>query len=67
MSEQTRPVPEDGVMSQDEQARLLTPTGDGVAPENEAELLEAEWGPADRHGVYALPEFVIETREGDDA
>lgn len=67
MSNEARPVPKDGVMDQDEQARLLVRTGDGVAPENEAELLEAEWGPADEHGVYALPEFVREERKGDDA
>lgn len=67
MSAEARPVPEDGVMSQDEQARLLVRTGDGVAPENEAELLEEEWGPADANGVYALPEFVTESRKGDDA
>lgn len=67
MTAEGRPVPEDGIMDQDEQARLLVRTGDGVAPDNEAELLEAEWGPADRHGVYALPEFVAETRKGDDA
>lgn len=64
---QSRPVPTDGIMDQDEQARLLVRTGDGVAPQNEAELLEAEWGPADKHGVYALPEFVTESRKGDDA
>ncbi len=67
MSNEARPVPEDGVMDQDEQARLLVRTGDGVAPDNEAELLEAEWGPADKDGVYALPEFVREERKGDDA
>lgn len=67
MSAEARPVPEDGLMDQDEQARLLVRTGDGVAAENETELLEAEWGPADEHGVYALPEFVTESRKGDDA
>jgi hypothetical protein len=52
MSAVDRPVPEDGVMDQGEQAALILRTGDGVAPENEAELLTEEWGePVD--GVYA--------------
>lgn len=67
MTAEGRPVPKDGIMDQDEQARLLVRTGDGVAPENEAALLEEEWGPADAQGVYALPEFVRKEREGDDA
>lgn len=67
MGTTARPVPEDGEMSQDEQARLLVPTGDGVAPENEAELLTEEWGEPDENGVYALPAFVTEARKGDDA
>lgn len=67
MGADARPVPEDGVMDQDEQASLLVHTGAGVAPEDEAQLLVEEWGPADAHGVHALPEFVTESREGDDA
>ncbi|UTN93037.1 hypothetical protein SEA_MARKY_34 [Streptomyces phage Marky] len=67
MSDVARPVPEDGVMDQDEQASLLVRTGDGVAvPDEEAELT-AEWGEPDANGVYALPEFVSEQRKGDDA
>lgn len=47
-----RPVPEDGVMSAEEQASYLVATGPGVTVENEAEELAKEWGaPVD--GVYA--------------
>lgn len=63
----SRPVPEDGVMDQDEQARLLVRTGDGIAPENEPALLEEEWGQPDEDGVYAAPGFVKQAEEGDDA
>jgi hypothetical protein len=62
-----RPIPENGDMSQAEQAALILRTGDGVAVENEAEELKAEWGePED--GVYAPnPEAREAFREGDDA
>lgn len=62
-----RPVPENGEMSQEEQAALIQRTGDGVAVDNEADALREEWGePVD--GVYAPNAEAREAwREGDDA
>jgi hypothetical protein len=61
MGREARPVPENGDMEQDDQAALIRSTGDGVAPENEAELLAEEWGAIDPYGVYAGP--AAEARE----
>lgn len=46
-----RPIPEDGIMSQDEQASLLVQTGQHTHAD-EAEKLREQFGPADENGVY---------------
>lgn len=46
------PRPTDPELSQKEQAALLTDSGNGPTADDEAALLEAEFGPADEHGVY---------------
>lgn len=50
MGDIARPV--EGRPDQDEQALLITRTGNGPTVENEVELLEAEYGPADMSGVF---------------
>jgi hypothetical protein len=58
-----RPIPEDGIMDQDEQARLLVQTGEHTHPD-ETEKLTEEFGEPDAQGVFAAP--VDPAREGDD-
>lgn len=53
MGDTARPV--EGRPDQEEQARLITRTGNGPTVDTEAELLEAEYGPADMSGVYQGP------------
>jgi hypothetical protein len=48
-----RPIEDD--ISQDRQAQLLTSSGNGPTVDNEEQLLEAEFGPADDHGAYGVP------------
>ncbi|MCX5000979.1 peptidoglycan-binding protein [Streptomyces longwoodensis] len=48
-----RPIEED--ISQQRQAELLTSTGNGPTVDNETELLEDAFGPADDHGIYGAP------------
>lgn len=48
-----RPIEDD--ISQQRQAELLKPTGNGPTVDNEQTLLEAEFGPADDRGVYGAP------------
>lgn len=48
-----RPIEEH--ISQDRQAQLLTSTSNGPTVENEEQLLEAEFGPADDRGIYGAP------------
>ncbi|AWY07517.1 hypothetical protein SEA_LAZERLEMON_34 [Streptomyces phage LazerLemon] len=62
-----RPVPENGDMSQEEQAALILRTGDGVAVENEPEALREEWGEPDEDGVYGANEEARNAFEGSDA
>jgi hypothetical protein len=50
MGDTARPV--EGRPDQEEQAQLITRTGNGPTVEGEAELLAAEYGPADMAGVY---------------
>ena len=53
-----RPVEEPESATQQEQFDLLTDTGNGLkdmTEEEEAALLEAEFGPADAHGIYGAP------------
>lgn len=51
MGDIERPV--EGRPDQDEQARLITRTGNGPTVDDEAALLEAEYGPADMAGVFS--------------
>ncbi|WP_327725716.1 hypothetical protein [Streptomyces europaeiscabiei] len=51
MGDTARPV--EGRPDQDEQARLITRTGNGPTVDDEVELLEAEYGPADMAGVFS--------------
>lgn len=58
-----RPATDD--LSQDEQAALLVPTGNGRSIENEEQLLFVEFGAPDENGVYGAPE--ADEAEGGDA
>jgi hypothetical protein len=51
MGKVARPILADDT-DQAAQAALLVRTGNGVAAEDEAERLEALFGPADENGVY---------------
>ncbi|MCX4705639.1 hypothetical protein [Streptomyces sp. NBC_01373] len=51
MGDTARPV--EGRPDQDEQARLITRTGNGPTVDDEVELLAAEYGPADMAGVFS--------------
>lgn len=48
-----RPIEED--ITQQRQAALLKDTGNAPTVDNEEQLLAAEFGPADDHGVYGAP------------
>ena len=53
-----RPVEEPATATQQEQIDLLTESGNGLkdmTEEEEAELLEAEFGPPDANGIYGAP------------
>lgn len=53
MGASLRPVPAEGAgLSQEEQARLLRATGDGVPVSNETAALTDEWGEPDAEGTY---------------
>ena len=61
------PRPTEDDISQDQQAQLLTSTGNGPTVDNEEDLLAAEFGPADAHGVYgALGDPGADTEDGDE-
>ncbi|AQW55306.1 hypothetical protein ACIQPP_05655 [Streptomyces violaceusniger] len=51
MGDTARPV--EGRPDQEEQAGLIRRTGNGPTVDNETELLEAEYGPADMAGVFS--------------
>lgn len=56
MGKVLRPILADGT-DQDAQAANLVRTGDGVSAPDEAERLEALFGPADVNGVYGALAF----------
>ncbi len=53
-----RPVDEPDDATQDDQYALINETGNDrqdMTEEEEASLLEGEFGPADHHGIYGAP------------
>jgi hypothetical protein len=60
-----RPIEDD--ITQQRQAALLTSTGNGPTVDNEEELLAAEFGPANDHGIYGAPDTDSEDTPEDGA